>query len=146
LESPLISSPRNIMSSFSPYADFSQSSNSNSPGRTNSSRFSSLYVMYELWYFIQPLMVLACRSAHSSAGSSNLRPSSMDGASSVNGAGMNSPLDMVGPSPVTSNGTETTEIEDEVAEEVHTNKVTPPSKRLSTSTDTQATVSAASSK
>ena len=30
---------------------------------------------------------------------------------------MASPSDMVGPSPVTSNGTETTEIEDEVAEE-----------------------------
>lgn len=31
-----------------------------------------------------------------------------------------SPSDMVGPSPVTSNGTETTEIEDDVAEEVAT--------------------------
>lgn len=30
---------------------------------------------------------------------------------------MASPSDMVGPSPVTSNGTETTEIEDEVADE-----------------------------
>lgn len=31
-----------------------------------------------------------------------------------------SPSDIVGPSPVTSNGTETTEIEDEEAEEPHT--------------------------
>jgi hypothetical protein len=66
----------------------------------------------------------------------------MDGGNSLNGASMNSPLDMVGPSPVTSNGTETTEIEDEVAPEVHTNKVTPPTKRLSASADTQATVCA----
>jgi hypothetical protein len=50
---------------------------------------------------------------------------------------------MVGPSPVTSNGTETTEIEDEVAEEVRQDQVTPP--RLSGSADSQATVCAASS-
>ncbi|KAE9368740.1 hypothetical protein N431DRAFT_63536 [Stipitochalara longipes BDJ] len=122
LESPLISSPRNIMSAFSSYTstDFSLSPRPDSP-HTNSPRFSSL-------------------SAHSSAGSSNLRPSSMESASKLNTTNMNSPLDMVGPSPVTSNGTETTEIEDEVAPEVHTNQVTPPTKRLSTTAETQATL------
>ena len=30
-----------------------------------------------------------------------------------------SPSDIVGPSPVTSNGTETTEIEDDISEDVH---------------------------
>lgn len=34
---------------------------------------------------------------------------------------MASPSDMVGPSPVTSNGTETTEIEDEISEEAEEN-------------------------
>jgi hypothetical protein len=42
LESPLVSSPGNIMSSFSPYTDFSMSPNS--PAQTNSPRFQSLYV------------------------------------------------------------------------------------------------------
>jgi hypothetical protein len=50
---------------------------------------------------------------------------------------------MVGPSPVTSNGTETTEIEDEVAEQVHQVQVTP--SRLSGPAGSQATVCAASS-
>jgi len=58
---------------------------------------------------------------------------------------MASPSDMVGPSPVTSNGTETTEIEDEiaddVADDVELNR-TPPA-RVPTA-DSQATVSAAS--
>ncbi|PMD61674.1 uncharacterized protein K444DRAFT_526058 [Hyaloscypha bicolor E] len=100
LESPLVPSPRNILSAFSPYTstDFSMSPRPDSP-HTNSPRFSSL-------------------SAHSSAGSSNLRPSSRDGSTKLNTTNMNSPLDMVGPSPVTSNGTETTEIEDEVAPEL----------------------------
>jgi hypothetical protein len=69
----------------------------------------------------------------------------MDGSTKLNTTNMNSPLDMVGPSPVTSNGTETTEIEDEVAPEVLTNRFTPPTERLSTSAQTQATVLAASS-
>lgn len=52
---------------------------------------------------------------------------------------MASPSDMVGPSPVTSNGTETTEIEDEVAEDVVEGRPTPPS--MPGSADSQATVS-----
>lgn len=39
---------------------------------------------------------------------------------------MMSPSDMVGPSPVTSNGTETTEIEDEVSDEVRDEQPPPP--------------------
>lgn len=35
-----------------------------------------------------------------------------------------SPSDIVGPSPVTSNGTETTEIEDDMSEEVELDSVT----------------------
>jgi len=50
---------------------------------------------------------------------SNLRPNSMEGSTS-NGVQLMSPVpsDMVGPSPVTSNGTNTTDIEDEVADEL----------------------------
>ena len=51
---------------------------------------------------------------------------------------MTSPSDMVGPSPVTSNGTETTEIEDEVAEDVMEGRPTPPN--MPGSADSQATV------
>lgn len=41
-----------------------------------------------------------------------------------------SPSDIVGPSPVTSNGTETTEIEDDVAEDIHRDTFDPkPSRR-----------------
>ncbi len=66
----------------------------------------------------------------------------MEDSGNTNGLQMTSPSDMVGPSPVTSNGTETTEIEDEVAEEVQEIKTTPP--RISGSADSQATVCAAS--
>ena len=54
-----------------------------------------------------------------SATHSKLRPSSID-AASPNGLQLMSPVpsDMVGPSPVTSNGTNTTDIEDEVADDV----------------------------
>jgi hypothetical protein len=58
-----------------------------------------------------------CRSARSSGEINRLRPHSNDYGLSPSSANMASPSDMVGPSPVTSNGTETTEIEDEVAEE-----------------------------
>lgn len=51
---------------------------------------------------------------------------------------MMSPSDMVGPSPVTSNGTETTEIEDEVADEVQHERGSPPGP--AESVDSQATV------
>lgn len=37
-----------------------------------------------------------------------------------------SPSDMVGPSPVTSNGTDNTEIEDEVADDIHDGELSPP--------------------
>ena len=57
------------------------------------------------------------RSARSSGDMNGLRPHSNDYGLSPNSAQMASPSDMVGPSPVTSNGTETTEIEDEAAEE-----------------------------
>ncbi|KEY70469.1 hypothetical protein S7711_08665 [Stachybotrys chartarum IBT 7711] len=50
--------------------------------------------------------------------SSSLRPSSAQRISS-NSMHLLSPSDIVGPSPVTSNGTETTEIEDDASEEVH---------------------------
>lgn len=55
---------------------------------------------------------------------------------------MMSPSDMVGPSPVTSNGTETTEIEDEAADEVEEEqRATPPGKAESVNSHaTQATV------
>jgi hypothetical protein len=42
----------------------------------------------------------------------------MDDGLSPNGLQLTSPSDMVGPSPVTSNGTETTEIEDEASDDV----------------------------
>ena len=51
----------------------------------------------------------------------------MDDGLSPNGLQLTSPSDMVGPSPVTSNGTETTEIEDEASDDVaHENKPSPP--------------------
>lgn len=56
------------------------------------------------------------RSARSSTDATTLHPNSMDGGLSP-AAMMASPSDMVGPSPVTSNGTETTEIEDDASEE-----------------------------
>lgn len=66
------------------------------------------------------------RSARSSAETSGLRPPSGDGGLYPNAAMMAaSPSDMVGPSPVTSNGTEITEIEDEVSEDVQEDKPEP---------------------
>lgn len=56
---------------------------------------------------------------------------------------MTSPSDMVGPSPVTSNGTETTEIEDEVADDVQAQEIRPSPPRIAGSADSQATVGAA---
>ncbi|KPM37368.1 hypothetical protein AK830_g9214 [Neonectria ditissima] len=50
--------------------------------------------------------------------SASLRPSSAN-RMSTNSMHIMSPSDIVGPSPVTSNGTETTEIEDDVSEDVH---------------------------
>ncbi|KFX89879.1 hypothetical protein V490_06772 [Pseudogymnoascus sp. VKM F-3557] len=95
LESPLISSPANMMSAFSPYTEFSLSPNS--PAMPNTPRFQSL-------------------SARNSTDAASLHPNSVGGGrfSSIDAP---SPSDMVGPSPVTSNGTETTDIEDDAVEE-----------------------------
>ncbi len=135
LESPLVSSPANMMSTFSPYTDFSLSPNS--PAQANSPRFQSMYVL--CWFADSVKMLIChCRSTRSSAESSGLRPNSIDGGLSPSGAQMTSPSDMVGPSPVTSNGTETTEIEDEAADEMQ--DVIPSSPKLSSSLDSQATV------
>ncbi|TVY90153.1 hypothetical protein LAWI1_G004092 [Lachnellula willkommii] len=117
LESPLVHSPGNIMSAFSPYTDFSMSPNS--PAQTNSPRFQSL-------------------SARSSVESASLHPKTIDDGLSPSSALLTSPSDMVGPSPVTSNGTETTEIEDEEAEEGVEGGPTPPS--MPGSADSQATL------
>jgi hypothetical protein len=54
---------------------------------------------------------------------------------------LTSPSDMVGPSPVTSNGTETTEIEDEASDEVTTEDQSSSPPTLSESSDSLATVS-----
>ena len=96
--------------------------------------------MYDTSFLMFNSLICCCRSARRSA-ESNLNPNSIDGGLSPNGATMASPSDMVGPSPVTSNGTETTEIEDEIADEVELVR-TPPA-RVPTA-DSQATVSAAS--
>jgi hypothetical protein len=105
------------MSAFSPYTDFSSP---NSPAVPKSPRFQS-------------------RSARSSVESAGLHPNSIEGALSPS-AQITSPSDMVGPSPVTSNGTETTEIEDEVSEDVQDNRPEPP--QITGSFDSQTTVSA----
>jgi len=63
------------------------------------------------------------RSARNSAESSSLHPTSFDRHSNT----VFSPSDIVGPSPVTSNGTDATEIEDEASEEVHDAELSPPS-------------------
>lgn len=65
----------------------------------------------------------------------------MDGATS-NGVQLMSPVpsDMVGPSPVTSNGTNTTDIEDEVADEVQ--EIRPKPAKVFGSADSGTTVRA----
>lgn len=89
------------------------------------------------------VLMICCRSARNSSESSTLRPSSIeDGGLSPNSIQMMSPSDMVGPSPVTSNGTETTEIEDEAAEEVEEERRTTPPR--TESVHSQATVCATS--
>lgn len=56
------------------------------------------------------------RSARNSTDAASLHPNSV-GASRFSSIDAPSPSDMVGPSPVTSNGTETTDIEDDAVEE-----------------------------
>jgi len=58
--------------------------------------------------------MITFRSARSSADASSLHPNSIGRSPAVE---VISPSDMVGPSPVTSNGTETTDIEDDVVDE-----------------------------
>ncbi|KAI8684701.1 hypothetical protein NCS57_00136800 [Fusarium keratoplasticum] len=68
-------------------------------------------------------------SSPPSTDSSSLRPGSIHRMTSSSFNVM-SPSDIVGPSPVTSNGTETTEIEDDVAEDIHRDTSDPrPSRR-----------------
>ncbi|RDW87796.1 hypothetical protein BP5796_03490 [Coleophoma crateriformis] len=101
LESPLVSAG-NHMSAFSPHPDFSMSPHS--PAMPNPPRYHPLSPLH-------------------STESSLLNPSSIDGGLSPGGQ-LTSPSDMVGPSPVTSNGTETTDFDDETMEENHEH--TPP--------------------
>ncbi|KAG9242782.1 hypothetical protein BJ878DRAFT_154154 [Calycina marina] len=98
LENPL--SPGNIMSALSPYTEFSLSPDS--PAQS-SPRFQNM-------------------SARNSSESSSLRPNAFDRQSNT----MFSPSDTVGPSPVTSNGTDATEIEDEASEDVRETQMSPP--------------------
>ncbi|KAE8451169.1 hypothetical protein EG329_004841 [Mollisiaceae sp. DMI_Dod_QoI] len=89
--------------------------------------------------YLRYLSLYPLLSARNSSESSHLRPSSIDdGGLSPNSLQMTSPSDLVGPSPVTSNGTETTEIEDEVADEVQDDQHTPP--RVAESVDSQSTL------
>jgi hypothetical protein len=67
---------------------------------------------------------------------------SMDDGNSPNGLQLTSPSDMVGPSPVTSNGTETTEIEDEASDDIGRDD-RPSAPTVSSSSDSLATVNAA---
>ncbi|KAK3985388.1 hypothetical protein QBC44DRAFT_157505 [Cladorrhinum sp. PSN332] len=93
LEAPLRSSTGSIMSSYSPHAEMSLSSGPDSPA------LQSQYM-----------------ASSSSNDSQSLRPNSFTRPGSAH---LLSPLsDIVGPSPVTSNGTETTEIEDEEVENI----------------------------
>lgn len=78
-------------------------------------------------YFLNPRRLGSAADAschiHSSSppsatDSASLRPEAINRISS-NSANVLSPSDIVGPSPVTSNGTETTEIEDDASEDVH---------------------------
>ncbi|KAK0731427.1 hypothetical protein B0H67DRAFT_73026 [Lasiosphaeris hirsuta] len=92
LEAPLRTSTGSINSAFSPYTEMSLSSGPESPA------LSSQYM-----------------ASSSGNDSQSLRPNSFMRPSSAH---LMSPgSDIVGPSPVTSNGTETTEIEDDLGEE-----------------------------
>ncbi|KAI1378794.1 hypothetical protein F4677DRAFT_379996 [Hypoxylon crocopeplum] len=96
LEAPLRSSTGSIISAFSPHMDMSVSSPESS---------ASPHPQF------RPMST-------SSLESSSLRPSSAIARPSSASNYLMSPSDIVGPSPVTSVGTEVTEIEDEVSDEV----------------------------
>ncbi|KAK3382945.1 hypothetical protein B0T24DRAFT_687238 [Lasiosphaeria ovina] len=91
LEAPLRTSTGSITSTYSPHADMSLASGPESPA------LSSQYM-----------------ASSSGPDSQSLRPNSFSRPGSNHL--MSPSSDIVGPSPVTSNGTETTEIEDEIAE------------------------------
>jgi hypothetical protein len=81
-------------------------------------------------------MLIYYRSARNSAEASGLRPYSISDGLSPGGLQMTSPSDMVGPSPVTSNGTETTEIEDEVADDIQDGEISSPEPSVSSDSHT----------
>ncbi|KAJ8066646.1 hypothetical protein OCU04_005693 [Sclerotinia nivalis] len=96
VESPLLASPVNVMSAISPYTDFSSSPCS--PSIQRSPYYRSLLTRNHP--------------------GSNLQPTPIEDNLSSASAHLLSPMsDTVGPSPVTSNGTTTTDIEDEMADE-----------------------------
>lgn len=130
VESPLLASPANVMSAISPYTDFSLSPCS--PSIQKSPYYQSLYVAP----FQKPTMlIILYRSAQNYSGST-LQPTHIEDGLSPASAHLLSPMsDMVGPSPVTSNGTTTTDIEDEVADEAMNHEDVPRA-------DSQATVGA----
>ena len=107
LENPLVSSPGSIMSAISPYTEFSLSPDS----PAQASRFQSMYAVVDICgkSYTNHLLDSPSRSS----GDSSLHPNSVERRSSPAISSAFSPSDMVGPSPVTSNGTDTTEIEDE---------------------------------
>lgn len=113
VESPLLASPVNVMSAISPYTDFSLSPCS--PSIQRSPYYQSLYVAP---FQKLTVLIISYRPARNYSGS-NLQPNSFEDGLSPASAHLLSPMsDMVGPSPVTSNGTTTTDIEDdEVADE-----------------------------
>lgn len=112
VESPLLASPVNVMSAISPYTDFSLSPCS--PSIQRSPYYQSLYVVP---FKKSTMLIILYRPGRNYSGS-NLQPTSIEDGLSPASAHLLSPMsDMVGPSPVTSNGTTTTDIEDEVADE-----------------------------
>ncbi|EDO03375.1 hypothetical protein SS1G_05856 [Sclerotinia sclerotiorum 1980 UF-70] len=116
VESPLLASPVNVMSAISPYTDFSLSPCS--PSIQRSPYYRSLPTR--------------------NYPGSNLQPTPIEDGPSASAHLLSPMSDTVGPSPVTSNGTTTTDIEDEMADEAITHEDIPRAdsqitlKRLST--------------
>jgi hypothetical protein len=121
LEAPLRSSTGSIISSFSPHTDMSISS-PDSPA-IHSQQFRPMYVSGPS---LQRGNALTPVRSTSSVDASSLRPSSAAAAraSSISSHLM-SPSDIVGPSPVTSVGTEVTEIEDEASDDARIRSASP---------------------
>ena len=111
LEAPLRSSTGSISSSFSARSDMPLSSGSESPA------LSSQYMAYDPHAVRIPgtLLIVLLHSSFSGSEPHSLRPNSFFRQSSAHL--MSPSSDIVGPSPVTSNGTETTEIEDDLGSE-----------------------------